>query len=606
MFAILFLTFKINALLLFLGYGFAALFLPKALQKDKLWLSPWLGTVLLVVVGIAFEIGNFAIIYSRYFILALASFLLFHALFIKKVRFSFSKSDFFILMLILFAFGVNIYPLIMRAGFPTTISLGNLDAVTYTHTADFLRAHTVFEGGTHQLFTPYIWATGDLLHHGYRWGSPYILGFFASIFGVRAYELFSIMITSFFVWGFPLLYVLVKKIIQKDSIYTLFVLAAVYLFNSTLLYTLYNVFFGQFICAGIWILIATLMYCYVSDSRVKKNSILPNRYELLLAFSVSSITTIYPEGLLFVLGPLVIFALLSLSTKSRYAYLFSLFKIIILIILVNPFNFGTAIYQYIRLYLSATNTTFIGWEKIRYALPIEMMGFHNLFYSRVLPTWFNIGASLSVMYLWILGIAHMKNKLFLGAYVILFTAIFVFFGAMIPNYYTYFRTVTYSVFIWAVLYSVGFFFFTQKTKRFRWMGVLLFILIILASLRSMYRTVSQFYWHAHSVDKSLASLTKLNSNTQITEPFYTSHVFLGDYNLWHRLWTEYMLSDKKIVTPQNFAHEKKNLKKVKLILSEKNYLERDGKKIIYSDMVWNNEYYILGPADVINLKKEIQ
>jgi hypothetical protein len=127
------------------------------------------------------------------------------------------------------------------------------------------------------------------------------------------------------------------------------------------------------------------------------------------------------------------------------------------------------------------------------------------------------------------------------------------------------------------------------------------IIFILMSARSSYRTIYQLYWHPRIVDKSLISLTELNNNKSFTKPFYTSDIFLGEYDLWTRLWREYMLSDKKIVTIQNYTTENKFLKGIELVLSEKDYLEREGRKIVYKNIIWKNQYYQLGeiePTDV--------
>lgn len=114
------------------------------------------------------------------------------------------------------------------------------------------------------------------------------------------------------------------------------------------------------------------------------------------------------------------------------------------------------------------------------------------------------------------------------------------------------------------------------------------------------------YWHPRIVDKALISLDKLNNDKKITATFYTSDVFLGEYDLWKRLWREYFLMDKLIVTRQNYPTEADYLKDVKLVLSEKNYLEREGNKITYTDVLWESNDYVLGNVLPIKIADDLQ
>lgn len=128
------------------------------------------------------------------------------------------------------------------------------------------------------------------------------------------------------------------------------------------------------------------------------------------------------------------------------------------------------------------------------------------------------------------------------------------------------------------------------------------MIIAFFSLRSAYRTVYQLYYHPRIVDKKLISLNQLNKDNKIKDAFYTSDIFLGDYDLWKRLWQEYLLSDKQIVTQTNYLDEK-NLDSVKLVLSEKEIQEYDHKKIIYKNIIWSNEYYQLGEIEPMKVIK---
>lgn len=126
------------------------------------------------------------------------------------------------------------------------------------------------------------------------------------------------------------------------------------------------------------------------------------------------------------------------------------------------------------------------------------------------------------------------------------------------------------------------------------------------TMRSAYRSMSQLYWHSRIVDKSLISLTELNNKKNINDAFFTSDVFLGEYDLWKRLWREYMLSDKSIISRQNYPTESKNLQGIELVLTEKNYLEGEGKKINYTKIIWENDFYKLGYIQPMKVANDLQ
>ena len=67
-----------------------------------------------------------------------------------------------------------------------------------------------------------------------------------------------------------------------------------------------------------------------------------------------------------------------------------------------------------------------------------------------------------------------------------------------------------------------------------------------------------------------------------------------------------MLSDKSIISRQNYPTEIGFLKGIDLVLTEKNYMSGEEKKVIYKKVIWQNEYYILGEIEKINVAKDLQ
>ena len=181
MIEIIIITVEIISILFFMGAGFTALFLPKSLAEDSFWLIPWFGIILIGIFGVVFSMARIPIIESKYVLFTIAGTLIIYAAVSKKKIFHLNKEAIFLAVLALIGIVYNLFPLIAQVGFSTTISLSNLDPLSYTPVADFLTNHTIHEGIIFEHYKPYLWATGDLLHNGFRWGSPMILSFISSL-----------------------------------------------------------------------------------------------------------------------------------------------------------------------------------------------------------------------------------------------------------------------------------------------------------------------------------------------------------------------------------------------------------------------------------------
>ena len=594
------LSLKIIFILFFVGYGFTSIFLPDKFRKDSLIIIPWLGIVFTILFGVALSFARFPLSQGKSLILLTGLILIIYSVIKKRLILTFSKST---LVLGLFTFILlifNLFPLISKMGFPTTISLGNLDPLSYANVGDFLIKNSLLDGNKIIHFEPHLWAVGDLLYYSFRWGSPLFLGFISSLLNVKSYEVYYILMSILFSLTFPLVYLLSTQFYSKKSYLLMIIIFMTYGMNSILLYMLYNVFLAQFLFSGVYILILILLLGYFNEKNKEDFSF--NSYDLLIGFCISSITSIYPEGLVFVLIPLAIYLAFKLLTNERLTTLISLSKILLIIILINPITLGTALSWNYKIFFLTTRTDFIGWERVRYATPFEMTGFYNLFYYKNLPLIFDVFISIPVIILFSIGFYKIKNKLLLFSFLLFFLILYFFYRFIYPNYYAHLKTVSLMVFIFSGIFSVG---VLQSLKIINNKIVLLILIIFMSflSIRSAHRTMSQLYYHQRSVDKKLISLEELNNNKKIKEVFFTSDVFLGDYDLWKRLWQEYLLNNKKIITKTNFTSETEDsIKKTKLVLSEKGFTEFGNKKIIYKKIIWENQYYQLGEIEPLEIK----
>jgi len=359
--------------------------------------------------------------------------------------------------------------------------------------------------------------------------------------------------------------------------------------NSILLYLLNNAFFAQFIYSGIYLLVFILLYSYISSQEFNKPVF--NFYDLLLALSITVSASIYPDGLLYLVGPFGIFLLFELFSKEKYKFLTSFGKIGLLSVLINPLVIGSALKWNYSVFILSSTAKFIGWEKIRNATPLEMTGLYNLFYYRNIPLIFDFLISIPVIWILYSGYKTVKYKKLILSFFIFLLIPYIYFR-FTPNYYAHLKSVSYLLFFFVIIFSLGLIFILNKIKN-KFIVYALVVFIGLFSVRSSYRTMYQIFWHPRVVDKALSSLEELNNNEKIKKPFYTADIYLGEYDLWARLWQGYFLMDKDILTKADLKFNKEK-DKSKLVLASKEHLVFGDKKIIYRSVIWENKYYILG------------
>lgn len=597
---IVFIGAKILLILLFTGYGLTSLLIPEKIKKDGLFIMPWIGLIFIVFITGASTLARIPVIQSKYIVYFASIILIIYAIFKKKLITNFSKETKWLVILSAICLLFNIYPLLFKIGYPTTISLGNLDPLSYTNVSEFLINNSFLDGKKPVSFEPHLWAVGDLLYYSYRWGSPLILAFFTSSLNLKSYQIYSILIIILFAISFPLVYLLARTIIKDKYKYLMIITFLIYGLNSIMIYMLNNVFFAQFIFNGLAILTCLLFYFYINDQNKDNKRI--NSYDLLIGLSLSTIISVYSEGVIFVLVPILIYYGVTFLIKRKIYILFPLFKILLITIIVNPLVFGLATKWIYGIFFLTTKTGFIGWEKIRYSTPFEMSGIYNLFYYQNLNNKLDLITSIPVILICLGGLYKIKNRLFILSYLLLFGFFYILYRFFIPNYYTHIKTVSFMLFIFVIVFSIGVSYALSFFKK-RTVILIAIFLLAMSVLRSAYRTISQMYYHARVVDKSLISLNELNNNKKIKEPFFTSDLYLGEYDLWKRLWQEHFLDKKQIVTKTNYAYETNNISRIKYVLSDKSVLEFDNKKIKYKNIIWENEYYQLGEIEPMEIIK---
>ncbi len=385
-------TCSIVALLYFVGYGVTALFLPRHLRKDILWYIPWTGVALIALYGVILSFAKVPMSTASYIILGISGVSAVYALLmIRFERVSLYETAVLVLGVIT-CYTLSMIPL-FEVGYPTVLSLGNVDPISYTNVADFFVNNTVWQGKEIPPYSPYIWAVGDLVHYSYRWGSAIFLSFFNVILDVRSYQTFSIVLAILFALTFPILVVFAKQLCRRYFFIPALLIFLTFSLNSTIVYMVYHVFFAQFLFIGLYIYILILLITHIDEEYLWDIS----GPDVLLGILMASVTTLYPEGLVFILVPFAGVTIIRyIFYRNVHGPVFFL-KVVLLMIMINPVTSYTAFMQNLRIIFVTSKNTFIGWEMIRHAAPIETLGFYNLFYYRPLPMIIRILSTMGIL-----------------------------------------------------------------------------------------------------------------------------------------------------------------------------------------------------------------
>lgn len=321
------------------------------------------------------------------------------------------------------------------------------------------------------------------------------------------------------------------------------------------------------------------------------------------ALSLSSVTVLYSEGLLFLLTPLVLYLFFNLLSNSFRSVLAPLAKIFTTVVLLNPITLLYAFRLNIMTIVKSVSQASFGFDYLALSSPLDISGLYNLIYSRNLNIVWDFILACPIIILWFIGLKRINNRLLWICFIL--PPLFLYFGLGIQGQqFPHIKNTTICLFIPSVLLALG----LEKLvllKRSKITKTIILLMIFALTLRSAFRSLYQLYWHPLVVDKSLISLVNLNQNQSITQPFMTADVFVGEKNLWKRLWREYFLSDKNIITRQNFCTEKaQDRNSISLVLSEKNNTEEQ-RLIKYNIIIWENDYYQLGHIKPIPFDAEL-
>ncbi len=593
-FPIVFFPFAHIIILFLLGFGLTLLILPKSLKTFWLWLSPW--TTIVVSIFILVIAGLFGLSVKQIIWPLIIVFLGIDLYVLFKIRPTIAfniKEDFLLAGFILITLVLNLSPLIRHDRTMNTISLGNNDVIVYTTTGDYLKNNPISKSFKEHVEQ----SVGVVLLHGYRWGTPIINSFFLAIFNFEGYQYTYISQVILFSLFIPLGYVLFK-ILFGPSIVGLIMVSIFTGLNVNLLYILYHDFFGQILFGGIEMLFFIFFYSYFDTSKVTINRF--NIYDFILGILITVLYFSYHEPAIFILAPLGIFLLIIFFKKKKYFkyYLSALLRVAFITIITGATSIVHAmIVDFQQAFRGNPNNDPIGWQlfrsKIPYANPFEAMGFYSIHNFEPLPTILAVVVSIAVILIIVRGMIKGKYKILTTSYILIFLLFYYWTAISQHNFFSYNRALTYSLPFMVVLFSIGLVDLYKNKKHF-W-GVVIMLLIGL-ELWSAIKLNKRFITEHLSIEKQFISILDLK-NRNIKEPIYSENFIEDQTPLWKQIWTNYFLYSRKISSEPIIINSDQFENKVPnngLALIFKPTPWFAARKIIFNDIIFSNDYYLVG------------
>lgn len=584
----------LNIIVLFiLGFGLTHLILPKSLRVFWLWLSPWITIITAIFYFVVLNLIGFSLkqTFIPYIIICICAGL--YVLIKMKPIINIKKGDLVLTALVGLTLVLNLMPLIKRDKILTSVSMGNNDIIAYAATSDYLKNHSIKESFKTTTDT----AVGTLLQNGYRWGPPAINSFFLTLLNLQGYQYTYIAQVVLYSLMIPLVYIFFQILFGKSNMMGLIIVSVFTGFNANLLYMIYHDFFGQVLFWGIEVLLFIFFYSYFGSQEIKYNK--PNTYDFILGILITVLYFSYHEPAIFLFTPIAVFMFICLILKKTYFknYFFALLKIAFISLITGATSiFNAFIVDYKQIFIVNSNDP-IGWQlfrsKIPYANPFEAMGFWSIHNFDPMPTILAIVLSIFVMLIIIKGVLKSKYKILTICYLLFFFLVYYLFGIYKQNFFAYNRALTYTLPFIIVLFSIGITSLYQK-KKFFWS--LIIIILIGLELWSAVKLNKRFINEQFSIEKSYISILDLKG-INIKEPIYAESYIEDTTPLWKQIWTAYFLYSKGIsVTPTIFNSDQFENKVPDngLVLISRSTPWLTSRKIIFNDIIWNNEYYQLG------------
>ncbi len=575
-----------------IGYGLTSLTLPLSLKKHAFILTPWFT---LVAITFLFTVASLAGVSVRLATwVTLPPLLLMTGIVLHRQTISFAAIDWQKVVLGMFVGAsilLHLMPLLRRDRMLTTISLGNNDVIVYANTPDYLVDHSIFEGYKYlpSDLKPTEKGVANLLHDGFRWGAPILAAFLQVITGLEGWQMAYLHVVVLYSLLIPLAYLLFQ-LIYKRSWVGLLVIGMGFLLNANMLYMLYHVFAGQVVFWGLFLLLLIYFVTYFSEEK-KTHSF--TYFEILIGVTITTLYFSYHEGILFVVGPAVLFGVFSIYNRRLVATVLMWSRIGFVVLLTGaPAVVNATIFDFFQASLIDAP---IGWERFRAVTPFanlfEMAGMHSIHTEAPQHRLLALPASLITGIVFAIGYIRSRMKVLMICYIVLFITLLVWSSVLHSNFFIYNRIVTYLLPLLLTIFAVGVDFVFHQRKI---TGVALLVLFITLNCYSGFALVKKFMNNHLSVDRSLISLQSLNDEATIREPIYLDQVVLSDMYYWRMIWMEYFLYPNKQVVSLGNLDENTQIEDGDLLLVQSSHFAYPSPKVVLDPVVWENGYFRVG------------
>ena len=323
-----------------------------------------------------------------------------------------------------------------------------------------------------------------------------------------------------------------------------------------------------------------------------------NIYDLIIGTSIAVLIFSYHEAMVFIIAPLIVFFIFKLiARKNIYKYWVSIAKIFLTTFLISSYTiFMAFIYDYFQSFGANRNQP-IGWQlfrnKIPYANPFEALGFWSIHNFEPMPAILAIVLSVITVLVIIKGILKSKQKSLIISYIFIFSLFYYWTAIDQRNFFAYNRALTFTLPFIILLFLIGLTSLYEKHKYF-WL-IIVTILVSLVSWSAV--NLNKRFIREHlSVDRSFISILDLKDKN-IKEPIYAENFIEDATPLWKQIWTNYFLYLKGISVVPTILNNDQFENKVpnnSLVLVSKPTPWFNSRKIIFTDIIWSNNYYQLG------------
>lgn len=570
MFQLFIVFLSIISILFIFGFGVTNIILPTKLKNYKVVLIPWVGLGFCGMVSIYFSLIGIAANISSFIVCFLS--IVLGVIAIKRKLFKVSdlinKNNLFLFIILLLGFISSSIPLIFSKSPLTAIAAGNNDIVIYS-----MVSKSLIHNGIYNLDSN-IFNFAKL--HG-RWGTYLMPSIISTLFNLEVYQVIYILfaiINSLLSFTVFFMAQLLFKISKKISL----IISFIYVINSNIIYILLNNFFAQILFTGFMIITSAIAFSALSepDEYISEE----NKLSLFLAFFTLAAISSYPEGIPYLVLPIIFYALWKLIfSQYKYFIVRLIVKTFLLTIIMNPI----VVYVSIKQVIVASSQN-VGWD-----IPIlnlyELIGFLNAHVSifHNLNIFTILLLNFMVFIILVFGFLISNHKGYITVTILL--SILVVSWLYIGRHFNYgiFKTFCLNIHTILILFCIGIFnileIIQNKVKIFSKSKLFLenviysglIMLIIISSLPLTLKMISIVKENKNGVvNEQLAQLELINDNKDITEINLDIGLSAG---YWNQLWSMYFLNQKKlnIITESNgyFPQLKVNSpKKGVLFLSE--------------------------------------